>query len=88
MFTSVSCVQDNQFGFDDYGDEITTPREQANCYWPFIPQGVNAVEIIAISRIIARHCGEDAASVYLIEAATMFLDPPLIKTARPPLEAS
>ena len=41
-------------------------------YWPAIPDGLNALQLIAISQIIRRHCGDQAASVYLIEAAAAF----------------
>ena len=47
-------------------------EEPVMLYWPPIPVGMNAIQIIAISHIVSRHCGDQAASIYLIEAAAAF----------------
>lgn len=40
--------------------------------WPEIPAGMNAIQIIAIARIVERVCGTAAAASYLAEAVVAF----------------
>lgn len=52
---------------------VTTPEaEQQHLAWPKIPAGMNAIQIIAIARMVERVCGTAAAASYLAEAAAAF----------------
>lgn len=46
--------------------------------WPEIPPEMNAIQIIAIARIVERVCGNDAAASYLAEAVIAFNKKPTI----------
>jgi len=72
MMTKTSCIQELRLHFEVASNISEITREQVVCFWPAIPTGINAVDIVAISKIVARCCGPDAATVYLIEAAHAF----------------